>query len=631
MKTSRNYIILFLATSFAGAFTLRFLALEFLYHKMGDFWSGIGSTVFATGTLGIIISYFIAKQIRKMERVSARIRDGGTVSDAERAEALGVYPTVNKITILTNVIAFFAGQFVVMTLDVKNGVVPYQFSCCVLIMMQSMLVGTIAAMYEIYSFNNMMAPHRKLLKLHSIAEFGQRSPMSISATLTLVTTVSLLFVGVNSFSAAYGLIVWPNTIGDAEPISAYLRFGAEAIVFSAIVCFGLIRIITSELRGRIADTSERLKSIGEKGDLASRIDLSMSDDLGILMSDFNGFVSQLGVLIGKMQKGTDEVFESADALTHSMNESVSALTDIQRTVRTIEAEETKQNELIQMANDEIRLVAKNAKDVEAQVSLQMAAVQQSSASVNEMAANVASVAEMTRKADELSTMLTKSSGIGSGAIGSAIAAIREIQETSKQVQEIVLLIDDIANRTNLLSMNAAIEAAHAGAAGRGFAIVANEVRSLALSSSKSAGDIQKQIKVMVEKIERGVGAISSAGSAFGDITTGIGQTADLMRTIAGAMEEQRAGAAETTKATAEVDDSIRVIQGLSRQQREYAVNMESAIGEIVSAAKQIADALKENGTRSENLDRAIRNMERSIGENARAVTDMKSGITIFRI
>lgn len=83
-------------------------------------------------------------------------------------------------------------------------------------------------MYEIYSFNNTPTPYRKSLKIHGVAAFSRRTPMSISGTVALVTTVSLFFIGVNSFSADYGLIVWPGTIGDTEPISAYLRFRVEA-------------------------------------------------------------------------------------------------------------------------------------------------------------------------------------------------------------------------------------------------------------------------------------------------------------------------------------------------------------------------------------------------------------------
>jgi len=335
--------------------------------------------------------------------------------------------------------------------------------------------------------------------------------------------------------------------------------------------------------------------------------------------------------IGRLREGTEIVSGSAESLSRSAADSIVALGEMQRSEKTIAQEEKAQGTLIAKASDEIRRVAETAKNVENQVMVQSSAIQQSSASVNEMAASVESVAKMAREAEGLSTALIRSSGQGSGAISSAIGSINDIQTASAAVAEIVKSIHDIANRTNLLSMNAAIEAAHAGNAGKGFAIVANEVRSLAESSSKSASEIQKHITAMIDKIDRGVSSISDAGKSFSDITTGIGQTAELIQTITRAMEEQRVGASETTKATASVVEAIDAIRELSRKQREYAVSMESAMGEITSAAGTIGDALRESGVRSQKLDAAMKNVDRSIVDHDKAVTTMKDDIGIFRL
>jgi len=631
MKTLRNYLIVFISASFAGSFTLRWLALEFLYHQMDDYWSGIGTTIVATGALGLLISLWLSRHLGRLERIVAKIRSGQAATPAERKEALGVFGTVIKITILANVIGFFIGQFIVMFLDVTSGVVPYHFSCVSIIMIQSILVGTIAALYEIYSLNIMMVEARKLLGLQSIAEFGKGWSMSIGGKISLSAAVTLLFMGVNGFSSAYGLIALPDTIGAQDDLLTYLRFGAEAIGFTFVVGFGLMFLISRELKYRIADTSARLKDLGEKGDLASRINLSMNDDFGAMTSDLNGFIAQLGRLVRTLRSETDAVIASSQSLAVSVGDSFEALGAIGGTIEVIEAGERRQGELVATADAEMRAMAESAKRVESQVSAQSTAVAQSSSSVNQMAANVESVAALTAMADALSAELTGASRLGSESIEAAVKAIGEIQAASAEVNQIVRVIQDIATRTNLLSMNAAIEAAHAGAAGRGFAIVAGEVRSLATSSAKSTGEIQRLINAMVDKINRGVESISAAGKSFGEITEGIGKTSDLMRTISSAMEEQRVGARETIQSTASVVEAIQTIQGLSRRQRESTDTMARAVAEIVAAERQIARALQENKEKSSALDASITKVKQSIDGNAEAVANVKRNIAVFNL
>jgi methyl-accepting chemotaxis protein len=631
MKILHKYLTIFSTASFIGALTLRWLALEFLYHKMGDFWSGIGTTVIATGGLAVIIGVLIGRHIAQLERVVEKVRNGEAITQEDRKTALGVYAKVNKITITANVVGFIIGQFVVMFLDIKAGVVPYHFSCSTIIMIQSTLVGTIAALYEIYSLNILMADYRKLLRIHSIDEFGNGWNLTISGKILVSCVATLLFMGVNAFAAAYGIIALPGTIGGSDELGTYLRFGIEAVTFTFAVCFFLFFIVSQELKTRISDTASRLKDLGDKGDLSYRISLSMNDDFGVMTSDLNGFITQLGNLVRNMHAETAVVATSAQALSSSVNDSFASLEAITRTVKTINDGEQEQSALIGTADSEIKRMAENAKYVEDQVMIQSTAVEQSSASVNEMAANISSVAEMTQKADALALTLKDKSDEGTVLLSSAVTAIKELQEVSGEVQKIVQVIQSIANSTNLLSMNAAIEAAHAGEAGKGFAVVADEVRSLATSSTKSTAEIKKLIAGMLDKTRKGVDAIANAGKAFSEISAGIGQTTELIQTIANAMEEQRTGATETIQSTNSVVDAIRTIQDLARKQRESTENMENAVRAIVDAEREIHLALEENSVKTGNLDAAIRKVEKSMDANKQAVANMQTNIQVFKL
>ena len=155
-----------------------------------------------------------------------------------------------------------------------------------------------------------------------------------------------------------------------------------------------------------------------------------------------------------------------------------------------------------------------------------------------MAANVKSVSEATEQADGFASKLARAAEAGTSSVSESILAIKKVEESSKKVTEMVSVIAQIAAQTNLLAMNAAIEAAHAGESGKGFAVVANEVRALAESSAKSAKGINAQIKKMVEAVRNGVSLSSKAGEELGLIMEDTTATTGLVRQIAEAMNEQ---------------------------------------------------------------------------------------------
>ena len=170
-----------------------------------------------------------------------------------------------------------------------------------------------------------------------------------------------------------------------------------------------------------------------------------------------------------------------------------------------------------------------------QVLKQNQSIQQSSASVSEISAAVSSITEMTKQATITSTVMKEASESGRLTLNQTTDMIKSIQAASLDIQTILQSIQKTAKQTNLLSMNASIEAAHAGDTGRGFAIVADEVRSLSALSNKNAKEIETHIEMMIEKVNRGVDAITAAGNAFSDIVSRIDENFDLMNRISVSM------------------------------------------------------------------------------------------------
>ena len=202
------------------------------------------------------------------------------------------------------------------------------------------------------------------------------------------------------------------------------------------------------------------------------------------------------------------------------------------------------------------------------VQRQAAAVSQSSASIEEMIANIRSVTETLTRNIEKVKELEIASDVGRSGLGGVATNIQEIGRESESLLEINSVMENIASQTNLLSMNAAIEAAHAGEAGRGFAVVADEIRKLAESSgnqSKTISAVLKKIKDSIDTITKSTGNVLSK---FEEMDGGIKIVAEQDNNILKAMEEQNQGSQEVMAAISEVNSITHQVEDASRKLQE---------------------------------------------------------------
>ncbi|MCL2608768.1 MAG: methyl-accepting chemotaxis protein, partial [Treponema sp.] len=209
--------------------------------------------------------------------------------------------------------------------------------------------------------------------------------------------------------------------------------------------------------------------------------------------------------------------------------------------------------------------------------------------------------------------------------------IREIARESEGLMEINSVMENIASQTNLLSMNAAIEAAHAGEAGKGFAVVADEIRKLAESSreqSKTIGTVLKKIKGSIEKITR---STDNVLQKFEAIDYGVKTVAEQEEVIRAAMEEQSEGSRQVLQAAGEVSEITRQVKGGSQEMLEGSREVIEESRNLGLATQEITNGINEMVVGTDEVNRAVNSVNELSGENRKNISVLVEAVSQFKV
>jgi len=254
----------------------------------------------------------------------------------------------------------------------------------------------------------------------------------------------------------------------------------------------------------------------------------------------------------------DEVGQMAQALNRAVEKLNSTLQEVAESAASAS---TSSQELASAAES----IASGAQE-------QAASLEETSASLEEITAAVRQSADNANQASQLASSSKDSALQGQDVVSNAITAMAEINASSSKISDIISTIDEIAFQTNLLAVNAAVEAARAGDEGRGFAVVASEVRSLAQRSAVAAKEIKVLIQDSLKKVEAGSGLVNRSGETLQGIVGSVKRVTDIVGEIAAASGEQSTGIEQVNTAMTQMD---QVTQSNSAQTEELSATAQA--------------------------------------------------------
>ena len=630
MTVFATFTIILLVVTYASVLTLRWFALEFIYNDVAAMWGGTLPNIMVASLLLLIavaIGYFIAKPF---DQIIKKIQNEERKATKEEIGiCLKSYRGIILLIVIANIIGFFIGQIIIVYIGIANGSNVYYFSRVFMVIAQAMGFGGISAITAIKIVDYLLIKKREMLEIGSIVEFKSRSP-KISLSIGLVFFLSLYFLGINMLTVPYGILLEShNGTFQGDLLTAFFKKGALCIVLSTIIGAVPFLTVLHGLSKRIRLTSRLLNDISSRGDLTCRININMTDDFGLLISSVNTLIEKLSSMIKDFKAETDAVTESAGIISKSARYATGALGVMNHSLQHIDENSKKQDELVEITDENIVMLADSIDTVKLHVTQQTEAVKSISTAISKMTESISSVADTAKQAQEVSQGLSERSDVGNTAVEHAVTAMKEIQTVSEEVRKLLKVIQGIASQTNLLSMNAAIEAAHAGEFGAGFAVVADEVRSLASSSSSSARDIQVKIKEMMEKTTAGVEAITSAGAAFQGIRDNVVENATLVKNIYDAMIAQNESASDTKQAADDLVEAIHAIRDLAEEETEGAEKLRNSMDAVVAASKSTMAAVQESLEATANMKNTVSLVDSSAVGNKESVEKIHNHVEQF--
>jgi len=404
--------------------------------------------------------------------------------------------------------------------------------------------------------------------------------------------------------------------------------GLAILVVSLVIVYILATFMVRPIR----TTVDALREIAQgDGDLTVRLSASGNDEVTVLARYFNETIAKIGSAIKAVEGNAEVMEEIGDELSSNMSETASSVHEISSNIDSIKQQALTQAKSVTATASTIEEIRNTITSLNERIESQAASVAMSSSSIEEMVANIASITGTLEKSDGLVQELGAATRDGKETLATSNSVTTKIAEESGSLMEASTVIQHIASQTNLLAMNAAIEAAHAGEAGKGFAVVADEIRKLAEESAAQGAAITSTLKNLSTEIEGLSSSSKVVESKFNAIFNLAEQVKEMSSRLTEAMREQENGSREVLTAIKDINQVTNEVQAGSAEMLQGSEDVAQEMEKLDGLTRVITDSMNEMAAGAMQINNAVHDVADITQKNKQSIEGLVREVGRFKV
>ena len=365
-----------------------------------------------------------------------------------------------------------------------------------------------------------------------------------------------------------------------------------------------------------------LEDISNKDYAMKPLDVTLRTEYGMLFNSINKFIAEMRTFFKNLQNTSKDTHQLAEQMNGNSESTAAAVTQISSSVSNIKNDITVQSEGVGKTQSTIMQIRQSISRLDGDIVSQAASVTQSSAAVDEMVANIKSVTNILTKNSTAVNALGTAADEGQRSVQDAVDSAGNIMEKSGSLLEASDVIQNIAAQTNLLAMNAAIEAAHAGESGKGFSVVADEIRKLAIDTEL------KKLNASIAHVSETTKSVQSHFKKIFDLANTV---RDQEQVVISAMQEQETGSNQVLDAMHQINDVTVAIKSGSSEMLEGAQGIVAEIQELAKITGKITKTMSEIEAGTESINTLAAETKGSSRRTSESVSLLESALDKFKL